>query len=158
VDQALHLPVWRQPLLRHDLWRVGRWKLGPVSRPCRQRGFRLLPLHYNYDAAFPTSKYYAFSQASGCPSSGNVFACLVGKDTNALQQANFAGTQASTYGYWAFYPVTDGTCIMGLPSQQLAAKRVNGKKLLVGANANEGRICRSVITPCSPARRRGIPA
>lgn len=97
-----------------------------------------LPFHYDYDAPFPTSKYYAFSQAAGCPSSGNVFACLVAKDTNALQQANFAVTQASTYGYWAFYPVTDGAYIMGLPSQQLAAKRVNGKKLLVGANANEG--------------------
>lgn len=97
-----------------------------------------LPFHYDYDAPFPTSKYYAFSQAAGCPSSGNVFACLVGKDTNTLQQANFAVTQASTYGYWAFYPVTDGAYIMGRPSQQLAAKRVNGKKILVGANANEG--------------------
>lgn len=97
-----------------------------------------LPFHYNYDAAFPTSKYYAFSQAAGCPSSGDVFACLASKDTNTLQEANFAVTQASTYGYWAFYPVTDGAYIMGLPTQQLTAKRVNGKKLLVGANANEG--------------------
>ncbi len=59
-----------------------------------------LPFQYKFDHAFPTSKYYAFSQAAGCPSSGNVFACLVGKDTNTLQQASFAVTQASTYGYW----------------------------------------------------------
>ncbi len=59
-----------------------------------------LPFQYKYNDPQPTSKYYAFSQAAGCPSSGNVFNCLVGKDTNTLQQANFAVTQAATYGYW----------------------------------------------------------
>ncbi|KAK1828639.1 acetylcholinesterase [Podospora conica] len=97
-----------------------------------------LPFHYNHDAAYPTNKYYAFSQAAGCPASGDVFACLVSKDTDTLQHANYVVTQASTYGTWAFYPVTDGAYIMGLPSKQLTAKRVNGKKLLVGGNANEG--------------------
>lgn len=59
-----------------------------------------LPFQYKYDDALPTSKYYAFSQAAGCPSSGNVFSCLVSKDTNTLQQASYAVIQASTYGYW----------------------------------------------------------
>ncbi|KAK1756520.1 acetylcholinesterase [Echria macrotheca] len=97
-----------------------------------------LPFQYDYDAAFPTSTYYAFSQAAGCPSSGNVFSCLVGKDTNTLQQANYAVTQAQPYGYWAFYPVTDNVYITDRAIKQLNAKKVNGKKLLVGNNANEG--------------------
>jgi len=38
----------------------------------------------------------------------------------------------------AFYPVTDGAYIMKRAIQQLTEKRVNGRKLLVGGNANEG--------------------
>ncbi len=38
----------------------------------------------------------------------------------------------------AFYPVTDDVYITGLASQQLKSKKVNGQKLLVGHNANEG--------------------
>ncbi|KAK3368698.1 Alpha/Beta hydrolase protein [Podospora didyma] len=97
-----------------------------------------LPFQYNFNAAVPTSKYYAFSQAVGCPSSGDVFDCLVGTDTTVLQQANFAITQQSEYGYWAFYPVTDNVYITDRATKQLTAKKVNGKKLLVGSNANEG--------------------
>lgn len=60
-----------------------------------------LPFQYEYDDPQPTSRYYAFSQAAGCPSTGNVFDCLVGKDTNTLQQASFITTQtAAAYGYW----------------------------------------------------------
>jgi hypothetical protein len=59
-----------------------------------------LPFHYSYDDPWPTSKYYAFSKAAGCPRCGDAFSCLVGKDTDTLQQANFAVTQQSTYGYW----------------------------------------------------------
>jgi carboxylesterase type B len=59
-----------------------------------------LPFQYKFDAPVPTSKYYAFSAAAGCPSSGNVLACLKSKDTAVLQQANFDVTQQSTYGYW----------------------------------------------------------
>ncbi|KAK4163858.1 acetylcholinesterase [Cladorrhinum sp. PSN259] len=105
-----------------------------------------LPFQPTYNDAMPTSKYYQFSVAAGCPSSGNVFSCLVGKDTNILQQASFAVTAASTYGYWGFWPVTDGVYITGLPSQTLAAKKVNGKKILVGHNAHEG----PLFVPTSP--------
>ncbi|KAK4148784.1 acetylcholinesterase [Chaetomidium leptoderma] len=97
-----------------------------------------LPFQYKYDDALPTSKYYAFSQAAGCPSSGNVFDCLVSKDTDTLQQASFDVTQASTYGYWAFWPVTDNSYILNRPGQQLPTKKMNGQNLLVGHNANEG--------------------
>ncbi|KAK3495436.1 Alpha/Beta hydrolase protein [Neurospora hispaniola] len=60
------------------------------------------------------------------------------KDSATLQQANYVVTNQALYGYWAFYPVTDYAYIMSLASQQLADKQVNGMKLLVGFNANEG--------------------
>lgn len=97
-----------------------------------------LPFQYKYDDPEPTSKYYAFSAAAGCPSSGNVFNCLVSKDSETLKLASFNVTQSSTYGYWGFWPVTDNVYIQKRPSQQLPSKKVNGKKLLVGHNANEG--------------------
>lgn len=59
-----------------------------------------LPFQYNFDDAFPTSKYDAFAEAAGCSGSGDVFACLVSRDTDTLQQASFNVTQQSTYGYW----------------------------------------------------------
>ncbi|KAL2195384.1 Alpha/Beta hydrolase protein [Corynascus similis CBS 632.67] len=97
-----------------------------------------LPFQYNYDDALPTERYYAFSQAAGCPDTGDVLDCLVGKDTDTLQQASFNVTQSSPYGYWGFWPVTDGSYIQNRPSQQLPTKKVNGGNLLVGHNANEG--------------------
>lgn len=59
-----------------------------------------LPFQYAYNASWPTSRYYAFSAAAGCPSTGDVFSCLVGQNTTTLQQANFVTTQQQTYGYW----------------------------------------------------------
>lgn len=59
-----------------------------------------LPFQYKYDDAKPTSNYYAFSEAAGCPSSGDVFDCLVSKDSATLQQASHDATQLSPYGYW----------------------------------------------------------
>ena len=59
-----------------------------------------LPFHYNYNAAWVTQRYYAFSQAAGCPSSGAVFNCLVAKDTATLQQANFVVTQQQAFSTW----------------------------------------------------------
>jgi len=97
-----------------------------------------LPFQYNYNDALPTNRYYAFSVAAGCPATGDVFACLVSKDTDTLQAANFAVTNTATYGYWGFWPVTDNVYITKTASEQLTQKKVNGQKLLVGYNANEG--------------------
>ncbi|OBT45571.1 hypothetical protein VE00_03497 [Pseudogymnoascus sp. WSF 3629] len=97
-----------------------------------------LPVQNNYDAAFPTQRFYDFSVAAGCPSSGSVFDCLIAKDSMTLQQASSQISTTQTYGTWAFLPVTDGTFIKQLPSKQLLAKNVNGKRILVGSNANEG--------------------
>lgn len=92
----------------------------------------------------PSQGYYAFAAAAGCPVVGygnysqTLFACLQSKDTAALQNASFAVTAASTYGTWAFLPVTDHVLVQSLPSSQLLEKRVNGRNLLIGNNANEG--------------------
>jgi len=59
-----------------------------------------LPFQHKYDDARPTANYYAFSKAAGCPTTGNVFDCLVSKDTDTLQQASFNASQQSPYGYW----------------------------------------------------------
>ncbi|KFX87272.1 hypothetical protein V490_08392 [Pseudogymnoascus sp. VKM F-3557] len=97
-----------------------------------------LPVQDNYDATFPTQRFYDFSVAAGCPSSGAVLDCLIAKDSMTLQQASNQVSTTGTYGTWAFLPVTDGTFIKDLPSKQLLAKKVNGKRILVGSNANEG--------------------
>ncbi|GKT90175.1 LOW QUALITY PROTEIN: carboxylesterase family protein [Colletotrichum tofieldiae] len=97
-----------------------------------------LPFHYAHDAAFPTERYRAFAEKAGCSSSGDVLECLRAKDSMTLQQASANTTFEQTYGYWAFYPVTDGVYIRNLPSEQLRQRRVNGERVLVGHNANEG--------------------
>ncbi len=59
-----------------------------------------LPFQYAYDATWPTARYYSFSVAAGCPASGDVFSCLVSKNTTTLQNANYVVTQQQNYGYW----------------------------------------------------------
>ncbi|KAK4231620.1 putative lipase [Podospora fimiseda] len=97
-----------------------------------------LPFQPNFNAAMPTDKYYQFSVAAGCPASGSVLSCLKSKPSADLQTASWMVTAASTYGYWGFWPVTDGVYIKGLPSQLLNSKSVNGRAILTGYNAHEG--------------------
>ncbi|KAK4649815.1 hypothetical protein QC762_704820 [Podospora pseudocomata] len=97
-----------------------------------------LPYQPNFNDAIPTSRYYAFSAAAGCPSSGSVFSCLLSKSAADLELASLSVTASSTQGSWGFWPVTDGVYIKNRPTAQLTAKRVNGNKLLVGYNAHEG--------------------
>ncbi|KAI4136186.1 MAG: hypothetical protein LQ341_005802 [Variospora aurantia] len=85
--------------------------------------------------------YYAFAAAAGCfggfPQgnlSASIFQCLVGKDTETLQNASAYVSGNSRYGTWAFLPVTDGSFIQQLPSQQLLEKRVNGRRMLAGVS------------------------
>ncbi|KAL8709781.1 MAG: hypothetical protein Q9220_005567 [cf. Caloplaca sp. 1 TL-2023] len=93
----------------------------------------------------PTQFYYAFAAAVGCfnglpqaNANDSVFNCLVSKDTDALQNASATISGSGRYGVYGFLPVTDGTFIQQLPSQQLLTKKVNGKRILSGNNANEG--------------------
>jgi len=103
-----------------------------------------LPKQYHYNDWNPSQNYYAFANAAGCSITGygnasqTIFDCLLSKDTDALQNASVAVTASVTYGTWAFLPVTDGTLVQSRPSDQLLQKRVNGRSLLVGNNANEG--------------------
>ncbi|ETS87819.1 hypothetical protein PFICI_01647 [Pestalotiopsis fici W106-1] len=104
------------------------------------------PPVYNYNDPVPTGNYQAFVDLVGCgrnaasaADGASTFACLVAADTLVLQNAS--GTVSTTRGYFgsfAFQPVVDGSYIQTRPSQQLLTGKVNGKRILVGNNANEG--------------------
>ncbi|KAK9774892.1 putative Alpha/Beta hydrolase protein [Seiridium cardinale] len=104
------------------------------------------PPVYKYDDTVPTTFYDAFVDLVGCRQNvtyarnyTSVFQCLVNTDTLLLQNAS--GTVSTTYGYFgsfAFLPVIDGDYVWDRPSQQLQAGKVNGKRILVGNNANDG--------------------
>lgn len=104
-----------------------------------------LPMQYEYKDWIPTQSYYAYATAVGCPptkaygnDSQTIFDCIVSKDTQTLQTASFNISGSGTYGTWGFLPVTDGTFVQARPSQQLLQRRLNGRRLLVGNNADEG--------------------
>lgn len=98
-----------------------------------------LPQQFGYADFVPTQSYYAFASAVGCfdglaqnNRNTSIFNCLVSKDTDTLQNASNAISGSARYGTWAFLPVTDGRFIQEAPSQQLLAKRVNGRRMLSG--------------------------
>ncbi|KAL0936896.1 carboxylesterase family protein [Colletotrichum truncatum] len=97
-----------------------------------------LPFQYDYDAGFPTQRYTSFAEKAGCASASDVLECLRGKDSMTLQVASGTVNSEQAYGYWAFYPVTDGVYVKNRASEQLSQKKVNGERLLVGTAANEG--------------------
>ncbi|KAF6793396.1 acetylcholinesterase [Colletotrichum sojae] len=117
---------------------AGEGKLGSLFFNNGIAASPYLPFHYDHDADFPTSRYESFAKKAGCDSAVDVLECLRGKDSETLKVANYDTTQEQTYGLWAFYPVSDGAYLKGLPTKQLSEKRVNGERLLVGNNANEG--------------------
>lgn len=96
-------------------------------------------MQYGYADFVPSQSYYAFAQVAGCfddRAFGNatqtIFECLVGKDTETLQNASSYISVSGNYGTWGFLPVTDGAFIQQLPSQQLLKKQVNGIRMLIG--------------------------
>lgn len=104
-----------------------------------------LPMQYDYKDWIPTQAYFAYATAVGCPPTkayGNtaetIFDCIVSKDTETLQTASFNISGSGTFGTWGFLPVTDGTFVQQTPSQQLLKRQINGERLLVGNNADEG--------------------
>ncbi|KAK7967594.1 carboxylesterase family protein [Apiospora aurea] len=104
------------------------------------------PPTYRYDDETPMGNYKSFAELAGCDAAtselkgrADVFDCLVAADTMALQNAS--GLVSTTHGYFgtfAFGPVVDNDYIQDLPSKQLLAGQVTGKRILVGNNANEG--------------------
>ncbi|GAB1316190.1 Carboxylic ester hydrolase [Madurella fahalii] len=104
-----------------------------------------IPTQPYFDDPTQIQHYRNFASLAGCRSQLNTFDCLVSKDSLTLQYAaHLVSTNPPTpHGNWAFIPVTDGSYVAGPPSLQLARAKVNGERLLVGNNANEG----SLIPP-----------
>ncbi|OJJ35595.1 hypothetical protein ASPWEDRAFT_110676 [Aspergillus wentii DTO 134E9] len=103
-----------------------------------------LPMQHDYAGAVPSKLYHELAASAGCiedvddkPANTSIFECLVGKDTETLQNASYTISVTGNYGQWAFLPVTDHSLIQELPSEQLLKKQVNGKRMLVGNNADE---------------------
>ncbi|KAM0304066.1 hypothetical protein ACHAO8_011453 [Botrytis cinerea] len=103
-----------------------------------------LPKQYAFNDWVPTQSYYAFAEAAGCPVrayrsvNATIFDCLVSRDVATLSNASLEVSNAGTFGTWGFLPVTDGVFLQDVPSRQLLDKRLNGRSLLIGNNANEG--------------------
>ncbi|KAJ5800491.1 CAZyme family CE10 [Penicillium psychrosexuale] len=98
---------------------------------------------HQYDGKVPTGHYQDFAARAGCYNGANVseaavFDCLVNADTDTLQYASANVSISGAWGTWAFLPVVDGDFIQELPSKQLYTKKVSGKRVLSGNNANEG--------------------
>ena len=94
-------------------------------------------MQYKYDDPVTTRKYRAFAKAAGCAggsttSYSTVFSCLVKADTEVLQNASGVVSESGEFGTFAFLPVTDGDFVQARPSQQLLAKKVQGKRILIG--------------------------
>ncbi|KAL8724491.1 MAG: hypothetical protein Q9166_007925 [cf. Caloplaca sp. 2 TL-2023] len=104
-----------------------------------------LPQQFGYADFVPTQSYYAFAAAVGCFNgvaqsnyNNSIFRCLISKDTETLQNASSYVSSSGRFNTGAFLPVTDGSFIQQLPSQQLLMKKVNGRRMLSQNNANEG--------------------
>ncbi|KAJ5127241.1 hypothetical protein N7448_008020 [Penicillium atrosanguineum] len=100
------------------------------------------PTQYHYNDTVPTNNYYDFAARAGCyherhtPDSS--FECLVRSDTDTLQYASGNISTSGAWGTFAFLPVTDGDFIRELPSKQLLQRKISGKRILSGNNANDG--------------------
>ncbi|KAH8841002.1 hypothetical protein MCOR27_002742 [Pyricularia oryzae] len=100
-----------------------------------------LPTQPRFDDKVIVERYKAFAKLAGCPVHGPAsFDCLVAADTLTLQYASSNLTVGSLVPYlnWANIPVTDGEYLTAPASQLLLRKKLNGRRLLAGNNANEG--------------------
>ena len=96
-----------------------------------------MPPQYNYADAVPTQNYDAFAKLAGCSGGSKaVFKCLVNAKTEVLQNASGKVSQSGVFGSFAFVPVTDGEFVQSRPSEQLLAKKVQGKRILVGVSSS----------------------
>lgn len=106
-----------------------------------------LPMQYGYKDWVPSQAYYAFAIAAGCAPTlphgrqvtpTTIFQCLVAQNSSTLSFASAWVSGSGKVGTLVFLPVTDGDLLPEAPSQALLKKRVNGRNLLVGNNADEG--------------------
>ncbi|KAJ5902515.1 hypothetical protein N7495_003043 [Penicillium taxi] len=101
------------------------------------------PTQYRCNDEVPTGHYHEFARHAGCYHDGDsnhssIFDCLVKADTITLQHASGNVSTSGAWGTFAFLPVIDGDFIRDLPSKQLLEKKVSGKRVLSGSNANDG--------------------
>ncbi|KAJ4362602.1 hypothetical protein N0V95_001407 [Ascochyta clinopodiicola] len=108
-----------------------------------------IPFQHKYNDDQPTKAYNDFVAAAGCSSSSEKLQCLRSADTVVVQNASAKVSEAGPFGTFAFLPVTDGSFVKQLPSQQLAARAVKGVRVLSGNMANEG-------VPLSPPTTRTL--
>ncbi|KAI1383645.1 putative carboxylesterase [Hypoxylon trugodes] len=102
-----------------------------------------LPPVYRYNDTVPTERYNKFVELAGCSSKfsnhSSTFECLVAADSAVLQNASgIVSTTLGYFGSFAFLPVLDDDYIQELPSIQTSSGKINGKRVLVGNNANDG--------------------
>lgn len=99
-------------------------------------------MQYSYGDWVPSQSYYAFAKHAGRLSgnaagavgdSQSIFNCLVSKDTAILKNSSAIVGSSGMEGTWAL-PVTDGTLVQELPSQQLQKKQANGVRILSGVS------------------------
>ncbi|CAI6329304.1 unnamed protein product [Periconia digitata] len=96
-----------------------------------------VPYQHGYNDPVPTASYDAFVEAAGCHNA-TTLQCLRDTNTTVLQNASALVSEAGSFGSFAFLPVTDGEFIQQLPSEQLLAKDLIGKRILSGNMADEG--------------------
>lgn len=99
-------------------------------------------MQYKYGDAVPTHNYEAFAEFAGCTGGSNpsIFSCLVNADTRVLQNASGLVSQSGEFGTFAFVPVTDGKFVQARPSEQLLAKEVQGKRILIGVGSQQSQV------------------
>jgi len=104
-----------------------------------------LPMQYGYKDWVPSQSYYAFATHAGCMDTNayggsyrTIFECLNAQNTTTLMNASALVSGSGTPGTWGFLPVTDGVFIQDTPSQQLLERKINGRNILSGNNAEEG--------------------
>ncbi|KAH8890549.1 carboxylesterase [Thozetella sp. PMI_491] len=95
-----------------------------------------LPTMPHYNDGLVEEYYRQLAERAGCLNITNTttFRCLSEVDSITLQNASAMTSYGAKYGTWSFLPVTDGKFIREKPSQQLLYGKVNGKRLLSGAN------------------------
>ncbi|KAK3991556.1 lipase 4 [Cladorrhinum sp. PSN332] len=95
-----------------------------------------VPTQPYYNDTGVVRDYTNFAALSGCSSGQKAFDCLVGRDSLVLQYAAHLVSTNPPTPPWK--PVTDGAHITEPPSVVLHNGPVNGLRVLVGNNANEG--------------------
>lgn len=91
-------------------------------------------LEFDYNGQRPTLTYQQFAAEVGCnkTNANETFSCLVGRNSEVLQQASAIVSADEDFGSWAFLPVTDGKFLCNRPSVQLNGGAVNGLRTLSG--------------------------